>query len=125
MQATPNGYPVHPAHSSSTPGTILGHVQAIRAAHHRLTGRTLPWETAIGQLDRFNATQDADYPVKLRDVQVGCYLISERYEPAAINKVLAYTAIFGRAHDCPDLDPGDAEAIDELMAAEAHFFLAL
>jgi hypothetical protein len=110
---------------NSTSGTILGRVQAIRAAHHRLTGRTLPWETAISQLDRFNATQDADYPVKLRDVQVGCYLISERYEPAAINKVLAYTAIFGRAHDCPDLDPGDAAVVDELLAAEAHFFVGM
>jgi hypothetical protein len=104
----------------------LGHIQAIRAAHHRLTGRVLPWETAIDQLDRFNAAQDdPTFPVKTRDVVIGAFLIGETYSSEAIHRVLTHCAIFKTAHDCPDLDRSDAEAIDELMAAEAHFFLAL
>lgn len=118
---------------NSAPGTILGHVQAIRAAHHRLTGRILSWETAIGQLDRFNAAQDdPTLPVKTRDVVIGCWLTEVSYSPAAINRILAHVAIFGSAHGAPDIDADDAEAVDAIMPTRqaevrdsyaAHYFL--
>jgi hypothetical protein len=104
----------------------LAQIEAVMASHRRLTGQAMDWRTAVRRLDTFNAIHCRDdFPVKTRDVVVGCWLVSETYSTEAINKILAYTAIFGRAHDCPYLDPGDAAVVDDLLAAEAHFFVGM
>jgi hypothetical protein len=110
---------------NSTPGTILGHIRSIRKAHERLVGRSLSWEDAIARLDRFNAMQTDDMPLKNRDVAVGCFLVGETYSRESINKILAHVAIFGFARGCVEIDDCDAEAVDELLAAEAHVFVGL
>jgi hypothetical protein len=98
-------------------GPILGHLDAILAAHRKLTGRELEWRCAVRLLDRFNAMQDDDMPPKVFEVMIGCFLIQEGYTPEAIRRVLTHAAIYGTAAYSEDLDADDVEAVDLLLAA--------
>jgi hypothetical protein len=108
--------------SATAPGTILGHVDAIRASHRRLTGLELDYREAIRRLDAFIAMQNENdfCPPKLFEVQVGCFLVSEHYTPEAIRRVISHVAIFGTAAGSPDLDADDAEAVDAILPVRRY-----
>lgn len=109
----------------TAPVTILGHVDAIRASHRRLTGLELAWPDAIRLLDRFNATlEDETMPPKLWEVQVGCLLIAYEYTPEAIRRVITHVAIYGTAACSFDLDADDVEAVDAILPAKRCGVLA-
>jgi hypothetical protein len=98
------------------PGTILGHVDAIRASHRRLTGLELSWPEAIRRLDAFNAMHDdPTMPPKLWEVQVGCFLVAESYSSEAILRAIRHCATYGTAAHSEDLDTDDVEAVDLLL----------
>jgi hypothetical protein len=105
----------------TAPGTIFGHVDAIRSAHRRLTGLELSWPEAIRRLDAFNAMhEDPTMPPKTWEVQIGCFLVAEHYTAEAIRRVIRHCATYGTSAYCEDLDADDAEAVDAILPARGR-----